>query len=60
MFLTNYHFENEYNVNAVTIDGDRCDNRGVLTGGFRDVKISRVDYLKNLKSHSNAKDSNEE
>lgn len=45
-----YELSDMYNVTAVTLDGDRCDNRGVLTGGFRDVKISRVDYLKNLKS----------
>lgn len=44
-----FELSNEYNVNAVTIDGDRCDNRGVLTGGFRDVKVSRIDYLKNLR-----------
>lgn len=44
-----FELSNEYNVNAVTIDGDRCDNRGVLTGGFRDIKVSRIDYLKNLR-----------
>lgn len=44
-----YELANMYNVNAVTLDGDRCDNKGVLTGGFRDVKISRVDFLKNLR-----------
>lgn len=44
-----YELANEFGVNAVTLDGDRCDNRGVLTGGFRDLKISRIDYLKNLR-----------
>lgn len=45
-----YELSDIYNVNAVTLDGDRCDNKGVLTGGFRDLKVSRVDYLKNLRS----------
>lgn len=45
-----YELADIYNVNAVTLDGDRCDNKGVLTGGFRDVKVSRIDYLKNLRS----------
>lgn len=44
-----YELADKYQVNAVTLDGDRCDNRGVLTGGFRDTKVSRVDYLKNMR-----------
>ncbi|KAG2733336.1 hypothetical protein G9P44_004326 [Scheffersomyces stipitis] len=35
-----------YNVSAITLDGDRADRRGVLTGGFRDYKRSRIDALK--------------
>lgn len=45
-----YELSDIYSVNAVTLDGDRCDNKGVLTGGFRDTKVSRVDYLKSLRS----------
>lgn len=45
-----YELANTYQVNAVTLDGDRCDNRGVLTGGFRDMKVSRIDYLKDLRT----------
>ncbi|GME83802.1 unnamed protein product [Ambrosiozyma monospora] len=36
------------NVNAITLDGDRCDKKGVLTGGYRDQTRSRVDFLRNL------------
>ncbi|CAK7904448.1 structural maintenance of chromosomes protein 3 [[Candida] anglica] len=35
-----------FNVNCITLDGDRADSRGVLTGGFRDNKKSRIDALK--------------
>ncbi|KAK6455174.1 RecF/RecN/SMC [Scheffersomyces xylosifermentans] len=35
-----------YKLSAITLDGDRADNRGVLTGGFRDYKKSRIDALK--------------
>lgn len=39
-----------YNVSCITLDGDRADNRGVLTGGYRDYKksSSRIDALKTL------------
>ena len=45
-----YELANKFHVNSVTLDGDRCDNNGVLTGGFRDNKISKIDYLKNLRN----------
>lgn len=35
-----------YNVSAITLDGDRADTKGVLSGGFRDYKNSRLDALK--------------
>lgn len=39
-----------YKVNCITLDGDTADNKGVLTGGFRDYKksTSRIDALKTL------------
>ncbi|KAH3666106.1 hypothetical protein OGAPHI_004295 [Ogataea philodendri] len=37
-----------YKLNAITLDGDRCDRKGVLTGGFRDQGRSRIDCLKSL------------
>ncbi|ODV78448.1 RecF/RecN/SMC protein [Suhomyces tanzawaensis NRRL Y-17324] len=36
-----------YKLSAITLDGDRADTRGVMTGGFRDYKKSRIDALKN-------------
>ncbi|ODV63746.1 cohesin subunit SMC3 [Ascoidea rubescens DSM 1968] len=35
----------EYKLTAITLDGDRADKRGVLTGGYRDQKRSRIDAL---------------
>lgn len=39
----------KYKLNAITLDGDTADNRGVLTGGYRDkYKKTRLDALKHL------------
>ncbi|KAG7663234.1 SMC3 [[Candida] subhashii] len=35
-----------FNLNAITLDGDRVDTKGVLSGGYRDYKNSRIDALK--------------
>lgn len=37
-----------FGLNAITLDGDRADTRGVLSGGYRDFKNSRIDVLKVL------------
>ncbi|ODV95345.1 hypothetical protein PACTADRAFT_3046 [Pachysolen tannophilus NRRL Y-2460] len=38
-----------YKLNAITLDGDRCDRKGVLTGGFREFERSRLDTLRHYK-----------
>lgn len=35
-----------YNLTAITLDGDRVDTKGALTGGYRDYKSSRIDAIK--------------
>lgn len=35
-----------YKLNAITLDGDRANYNGILSGGFRDHKSSRIDVLK--------------
>ena len=35
-----------FKVNAITLDGDRAETKGVLSGGYRDYKNSRLDALK--------------
>ncbi|CCK68956.1 cohesin subunit SMC3 KNAG_0B05230 [Huiozyma naganishii CBS 8797] len=43
-----------YQLNAITLDGDRADNRGVLTGGYLDQrKKTRLDALKALTNSRN-------
>jgi len=38
-----------YRLNAITLDGDRADQKGVLTGGYYDYnKRNRLDSLKSL------------
>ena len=39
----------KYKLSAITLDGDTADQRGVLTGGYRDkYKKTRIDALKHL------------
>lgn len=41
----------KYKLNAITLDGDRADKRGVLTGGYHDHrKKTRLDSLTALKN----------
>ena len=42
-----------FNLTAITLDGDRADNRGALTGGFRDYKRSRLEALEIQKRKRN-------
>lgn len=35
--------------NAITLDGDRVDRKGALTGGFHDVRRSRIDCIRAVK-----------
>ncbi|AAS50184.1 AAL182Wp [Eremothecium gossypii ATCC 10895] len=41
----------QFRLNAITLDGDKADSRGVLTGGFHDHhKQKRLDSMRDLKS----------
>ncbi|GAA5964873.1 hypothetical protein JCM3765_005807 [Sporobolomyces pararoseus] len=42
-------YTRSHNLNAITLDGDKYDRKGSLTGGFHDSKRSRLDAVKNLK-----------
>ncbi|GAA5892360.1 cohesin subunit SMC3 [Sporobolomyces salmoneus] len=48
-------YTRSHNLNAITLDGDKYDRKGSLTGGFHDVRRSRLDAVKNLKA-AQAKD----
>lgn len=36
----------KFRLSCITLDGDRVDTKGVLSGGYRDYKNSRIDALK--------------
>jgi structural maintenance of chromosome 3 (chondroitin sulfate proteoglycan 6) len=38
-------YARQYNITAVTIGGDRADRKGALSGGFHDIKHSRIDSV---------------
>lgn len=35
-----------FKLTCITLDGDRVDTKGVLSGGYRDYKTSRIDAMK--------------
>ena len=39
-------YTRSHGLNAVTVEGDRVDRKGALTGGFHDVRRSRLDSVK--------------
>jgi structural maintenance of chromosome 3 (chondroitin sulfate proteoglycan 6) len=39
-----------HGINTITVDGDKVDRKGALTGGFHDVKRSRIDAVKSVTS----------
>lgn len=41
-----YELSRQHGLNAITLDGDRADTKGLVSGGFRQFKHSRLDILK--------------
>ncbi|KAJ7285644.1 structural maintenance of chromosome protein 3 [Mycena rebaudengoi] len=39
-----------HGINTITLDGDKVDRKGALTGGFHDVKHSRIEAIKSVTS----------
>ncbi|KAH7913439.1 RecF/RecN/SMC [Hygrophoropsis aurantiaca] len=39
-----------HGINTITLDGDKVDRKGALTGGYHDVRRSRIDAVKNVAS----------
>lgn len=37
-----------HGINTITLDGDKVDRKGALTGGYYDVRRSRLDAVKNV------------
>lgn len=42
-------YTRSHGLNAVTVEGDRADRKGTLTGGFHDVRRNRIDSAKLVK-----------
>ncbi|WOO77394.1 Chromosome segregation protein sudA [Vanrija pseudolonga] len=42
-------YSRSHGLNAVTNDGDRVDRKGALTGGYHDIKRSRLDAVRHAK-----------
>jgi structural maintenance of chromosome 3 (chondroitin sulfate proteoglycan 6) len=43
-------YTRSHGLNAITLDGDRVDRKGSLTGGYHDVRRSRLDAIKASKT----------
>jgi len=37
-----------HGINTITLDGDKVDRRGALTGGYHDVRRSRIEAIKSV------------
>ena len=47
-------YTRSHGLNAVTVEGDRADRKGALTGGYHDVRKSRLDTVKAVKKWTEA------
>ncbi|GAA5860544.1 hypothetical protein JCM8547_000336 [Rhodosporidiobolus lusitaniae] len=43
-------YTRSHNLNSITLEGDKYDRKGSLTGGFHDARRSRLDAVKALKA----------
>lgn len=39
-----------HGINTITLDGDKVDRKGALTGGYHDVRRSRIEGIRNVTS----------
>ncbi|OZJ06543.1 hypothetical protein BZG36_00500 [Bifiguratus adelaidae] len=44
-------YAKSHNLNAITLEGDRVDRKGVLSGGYHDIGMSRLQAVKLMKSY---------
>lgn len=49
-------YARSHGLTAITLQGDKQDKKGALTGGFYDAKRSRLDSVKNLRHWQNKYD----
>ncbi len=41
-------YARSHNLSAITLDGDRSDKRGALSGGYQDMRQSRLEAIRNV------------
>ncbi|CAA7266004.1 unnamed protein product [Cyclocybe aegerita] len=39
-----------HSINTITLDGDKVDRKGALTGGYHDVRRSRIEAIKSVRT----------
>ncbi|KAF9474585.1 structural maintenance of chromosome protein 3 [Pholiota conissans] len=39
-----------HGINTITLDGDKVDRKGALTGGYHDIRRSRIEAIKSVKT----------
>ncbi|KAG4303276.1 hypothetical protein PCK1_000614 [Pneumocystis canis] len=47
-------YSRSHNITAITLNGDRSDKKGAFTGGFHDIKKSKLEAIKSLKKTKQA------
>lgn len=47
-------YTRSHGLNSVTLEGDRVDRKGALTGGYHDVRRSRLDAVKGVRKWQDA------
>ncbi|WVO12564.1 hypothetical protein L204_100168 [Cryptococcus depauperatus] len=52
------HYTRSHGLNAVTVEGDRVDRKGAMTGGYHDIRRSRLDAVKATKRWRTDHDTN--
>lgn len=47
--LMKYSISREYDLNCITLDGDQVNRKGAMTGGFYDIRFSKLDSYKSIR-----------
>ncbi|KZT22156.1 RecF/RecN/SMC protein [Neolentinus lepideus HHB14362 ss-1] len=48
-----------HNINTITLDGDKVDRKGALTGGYHDVRRSRIEAIRSVTEWKNKFDTHD-
>ncbi|QSL65683.1 hypothetical protein MERGE_002996 [Pneumocystis wakefieldiae] len=51
-------YSRSHNITAITLNGDRSDKKGAFTGGFHDIRKSRLEAVKSVKKFQHAYEEN--